>query len=253
MKETRILYMAVLLAVLLAVPSVLHAQLYNPEIEAYIALHKKTGPAFTARTTVEHANSDLHKKTAKGAQMYRETGDSLGMYYKAFNWIDIAYTSLKFGFNVYNTVDVARRRISAIISLLDDYQKEVLKHGNIEKDDQVIIDIGQQLYGSVSGDVNAILYSAGIILGFSAVKIPCTTYSLLENLHIINEALEHIQSSLNIAWGRLYMFMLARLGWRWNFSYTPLDRVSVTEGAIGRWRAATMESLNRTASSHINE
>lgn len=236
-------YRIVLLAVLLTVPSLASAGGYNPEIDIYVPLHKKTGPAFTARNAVELINSELHHETAKGAKEYRESGDSLGLYYKAFNWVDLTYNTLKFGYNVYNTADIARTRISAIVALLNDYQNEVRKHG-IERDDQVILDIGRELYENVSNDVEDIWTTAAQILGFSAVKVPISTYSMLEDMHILNGSLEHIQYSLNRAWGRLYAFMLARLGWRWDFSYTPLERSAIAEGAIGRWREATQRSLS---------
>ena len=70
---------------------------------------------------------------------------------------------------------------------------------------------------------------------------------MLNDLKSLNNSLEHIQYTLNNAYKRLYLFMVTRTGLRWNMTYTPIDRISVAEGAIGRWRAATQQSLNRMA------
>lgn len=219
----------------------------SEEVFVYDALKDKTEPAFLAHTAVEAINSKAHKGTMEKTQAFREASDSLGFYYKAFNWVDIGFNTLRFGMNVKNTYDVAKKRINGIISLLELYEKECLAHGNIEREDQEILDIGKELYSSVESDVNDISTTAVAIAGYVTLKFPCTTFSMLNDLKSLNNSLEHIQYTLNNAYKRLYLFMVTRTGLRWNMTYTPIDRISVAEGAIGRWRAATQQSLNRMA------
>ena len=239
-------HMVLLLLSLLAVVTDVHAQA-NAEIPIYNALERKTRPAFVIRNGVEVMNNEAHKSSMKSAGKFRAASDSLGFYYKAFNWVDIGFNSLRFGMNVVNTYNVAKTRMEGITRLLQQYEEECLKHGDLERGDMQIIEIGKVLYRDVRDDSEKIYYTAINVGGYVALKMPCTTYSLLADLKMLNDALEHIQQVLNRAYSRLYFFMATRTGFRWNLSYTPIDRVSVAEGAIGRWRNATQESLNRMA------
>ena len=250
---SRILPYLFLLLPLFLFPAASRAQVYNPEIEAYIALHKKTGVAFDAHTLVEKVNVKAHEGNMDAAALVRQQADSLGFYYKAFNWVDLAYSSLKFAFNVSNTMSLARKRIEGIVSLLDQYRTAVLMHGAISREDREIFEIGEKLYGDIRNDVRDIEYTAGTIAGYVSLQFPCTTYSMLQQLKKLNDSLEHIQHTLNMAYNSLYRFMLMRLGWHWHSAYVPVDRVSVAEGAIGRWRNSTIESLNRSAAVGLDE
>ena len=233
------------LALLLTVVKEGCAQLYNAEIEVYIPLHKRTGPSFTARNGVEVLNESFHDNTRESTKKYREVSDTLGLYYKAFNWVDIGFNSLKMAFNVYNTGEIAKKRISGIADLLRQYEQQCLLRGDIEAGDQEILDIGQDLYRDIMRDVDDIRNSAIGLLGYNIAQVPATTFSVLNSLKDMNVSLENIQKTLNGAYGRLYRFMLMRLGWRWDFAYVQIDRTGVAESAIGRWKDATRESMNR--------
>lgn len=247
-----VLHIVLALASLFVASSVCRAQ-YNPEINAYVALHKKTGPAFTARNGVEIINTDAHEETKDGAVEYRQQSDSLGFYYKAFNWVDIAYGTLKFAFNVYNTEEIARKRITAIVRLLDAWKEDMLRYGDLPREDVEFIKIGKDLYEAVKTDVEAIILTAGNITAYISLQLPCTTFSMLQDLKILNDCLEDIQKALNIAYSRVYQYMLMRHGWRWHVAYTPVDRTELSESAIGRWCRSTRESLGRSAASRLAE
>lgn len=217
----------------------------NAELIVYNALKKKTEPAFITHSAIEDLNAKAHKNTMERTREFREASDSLGFYYKAFNWVDIAFNALRFAMNVKNTYDVANKRIDGIVKLIKLYEDECLKHGDIEADDQEIIDIGRDMYNEVSQDVNSIINTSTAIVGYIGLQFPCTTFSMLNDLKTLNNSLEHIQYSLNNAYMRLYYFMVTRTGFRWNIAYNPVDRVAIAEGAIGRWRSAAHESLSK--------
>ncbi len=238
------IHIALVLPMLLLTATEGYCQL-NAELIVYNALKKKTEPAFATHTVVEGLNAKAHKSTMERTQEFREASDSLGFYYKAFNWVDIAFNALRFAMNVKNTYDVANKRIDGIVSLIKVYEDECLKHGDIEADDQEIIDIGRDMYNEVKQDVNSIINTSTAIVGYIGLQFPCTTFSMLNDLKTLNNSLEHIQYSLNNAYMRLYFFMVSRTGFRWNIAYTPVDRVSIAEGAIGRWKSAAQQSLTK--------
>lgn len=234
-------------AALLLVCAESPAQIVNAEIPAYVALHKKTGPVTFTRSVVEEYNKDLHRKSSESAVEVKEASDSLGLYYQAFNWVDIVYQSLRFGYNVRNTYNVTKERIEGIARLLDEYVRDVADTRTLTSDDQEVLDIGRELYDNVKSDVESVTLSITTIIGYAGAKVPCTTYSLLTELKVINGGLDLLQKHLNRAYTRLYVALMLRKGWHWKGHYLPESRVTICEKALERWHDSAVGSMSKAS------
>lgn len=237
------LYICVFLLALL--PCVSQAQFLNMELPVYIELHKGSGPVTFARSAAERINEKLHSKLRDSAEEVKASSDSLGFYYKAFNWVDVIYQSLRFGYNVKNTYQVTTEKVVAINNLLEGYISDVAETRDIEADDMEIIRIGRDLFHEDSVIIAGVWPSFVKVIGFAALKQPVTTYSLLTELKKINDAMEAIQANLNKAYERLSWYILIRRGWHWRNTYVTVNRVDVAEWALKRWHDASVESMKR--------
>lgn len=215
----------------------------NFELIGYIESHKKTGPWGFARFGASNLAEAAHKEVMDRARDVQEASDSLGMYYKAFGFVDLIYQSLRFGFNVKNTYEIASERISQINTLLEEYIRDMALRGDIEGDDREILNIGQALYENDSAYVKSAWKSLTVVFGMAIAKQPVTTYSLLIEMENINRCLEAVQVSLDNAYRRLSWYMLLRRGWHWKGTYTPIDRLSLVEGALRRWHDKSVSTL----------
>ena len=76
-----------------------------PTIEAYINDHKKQRSLLLARATLEESNALLHKASKVTHREYRDINLELDKYTRAFDIIDLVYSTVSTGFNVYRTYD----------------------------------------------------------------------------------------------------------------------------------------------------
>ena len=98
-----------LLMILIALPSMLHAQQDIPTMEAYI--------------TLELSNTLLHDYSKTAAVEYKELNVDLDKYTRAFDVIDLLYKSLRTSMNAYDTYNTVSTRIRDYKKLLEDYNE----------------------------------------------------------------------------------------------------------------------------------
>ena len=70
-----------------------------PTIEAYINDHKKQRSLLLARATLEESNALLHKASKVTHREYRDINLELDKYTRAFDIIDLVYSTVSTGFN----------------------------------------------------------------------------------------------------------------------------------------------------------
>ena len=104
-----------------------------PTIEAYINDHKTQRSILLARATLEESNALLHKASKVTNREYRDINIELDKYTRAFDIIDLVYSTVSTGFNVYRTYDNVSEKIGKYRGMLEEYNDKILRRGRIEK------------------------------------------------------------------------------------------------------------------------
>ena len=227
-----------LLMILIALPSVLHAQQDIPTMEAYIKDHKSVRSMLLARSTLELSNTLLHDYSKTAAVEYKKLNVDLDKYTRAFDVIDVLYNSLRTSMNAYDTYNTVSTRIRDYKKLLEDYNEKVLKRGKYSIADTLIISVnyrmidniykeGQELYKSLS---DLVLYATG--------AAACSTSELMMVMNSINYSLDRIELYLNRAYFKTWQYVQLRMGYWKESIYRSKTRREILDGAFGRWREA---------------
>ena len=95
-----------------------------PTIEAYINDHKKQRSLLLARATMEESNALLHKVSKVTHREYRDINLELDKYTRAFDIIDLVYSTVSTGFNVYRTYDNVSEKIVKYKALLEEFNEK---------------------------------------------------------------------------------------------------------------------------------
>lgn len=116
---------AVLLVLFLGMPCKLLAQVPRdiPTIEAYINDHKKQRSLLLARSVLEESNQLLHQASEVTNREYRNINIEVDKYTRAFDIIDLVYSTVSTGFNVYRTYDDVSDKLGKYKELLSEYNK----------------------------------------------------------------------------------------------------------------------------------
>ena len=104
-----------------------------PTIEAYINDHKKQRSLLLARATMEESNALLHKVSKVTHREYRDINLELDKYTRAFDIIDLVYSTVSTGFNVYRTYDNVSEKIVKYKALLEEFNEKIIQRGRIER------------------------------------------------------------------------------------------------------------------------
>lgn len=227
-----------LLMILIALPSMLHAQQDIPTMEAYIKDHKSVRSMLLARSTLELSNTLLHDYSKTAAVEYKELNVDLDKYTRAFDVIDLLYKSLRTSMNAYDTYNTVSTRIRDYKKLLEDYNEKVMKRGKYSLADTLIISVnylmidniykeGQNLYRSLS---DLVLYATG--------AAACSTADLMMVMNSINYSLDNIERYLNRAYFKTWQYVQLRMGYWKESIYHSKTRQEILGGAFGRWREA---------------
>ena len=100
-----------------------------PTIEAYINDHKTQRSILLARATLEESNALLHKASKVTNREYRDINIELDKYTRAFDIIDLVYSTVSTGFNVYRTYDNVSEKIGKYRGMLEEYNDKILRRG----------------------------------------------------------------------------------------------------------------------------
>lgn len=110
-----------------------------PTIEAYINDHKKQRSLLFARATLEESNKLLHQASQVTHRDYRDINLELDKYTKAFDVIDLVYSTVSTGFNVYRTYDNVSDKIGKYKTMLSAYNDKIVRRGKFETADTLLL------------------------------------------------------------------------------------------------------------------
>ena len=204
-------------------------------VEAYINDHKKQRSLLLARSTLEYSNQLLHEYSREETGKYKEVNIDLDRYTRAFDVIDVMYQSLRTVLNVKDTYSSVSDRIGDYKTMLEAFHEKILKHGNIEPSDALILTInekairdianeGEHLYKSVS---DLVLYATGAAACSTRSKRPSTRRtSRMSSQH------------LNRGYIETWRYIQVRIGYWKSKIYRERTKREIIDGAFGRWRNA---------------
>ena len=146
--------MAVLFAMFLSMPISLLAQVPRdiPTMEAYINDHKKQRSLLLARSVLEESNQLLHQASEVTHREYRDINLELDKYTRAFDIIDLVYSTVSTGFNVYRTYDDVSDKLGKYKDLLSDYNDKIIKRKRIESADNLLLAVNARAVKNLSAE-----------------------------------------------------------------------------------------------------
>ena len=227
-----------LLMILIALPSVLHAQQDIPTMEAYIKDHKSVRSMLLARSTLELSNTLLHDYSKTVAVEYKELNADLDKYTRAFDVIDLLYKSLRTSMNAYDTYNTVSTRIRDYKKLLEDYNEKVLKRGKYSLADTLIISVNYRMIDNIYKEGQNLYRSLSDLVLYATGAAACSTADLMMVMNSINYSLDNIERYLNRAYFKTWQYVQLRMGYWKESIYHSKTRQEILEGAFGRWREA---------------
>lgn len=227
-----------LLMILIALPSVLHAQQDIPTMEAYIKDHKSVRSMLLARSTLELSNTLLHDYSKTAAVEYKKLNVDLDKYARAFDVIDLLYKSLRTSMNAYDTYNTVSTRIRDYKKLLEDYNEKVLKRGKYSLADTLIISVNYRMIDNIYKEGQNLYRSLSDLVLYATGAAACSTADLMMVMNSINYSLDNIERYLNRAYFKTWQYVQLRMGYWKESIYHSKTRQEILEGAFGRWREA---------------
>lgn len=233
--------MLLLLCVLAVFPKSLYAQLVPrdiPTIEAYINDHKKQRSLLLARATLEESNALLHKASKVTHREYRDINLELDKYTRAFDIIDIVYSTVSTGFNVYRTYDNVSEKIGKYRTMLSDYNDKIIRRGRIESADTLLLAVNARAIAHLADECQNLYSSVCVIAAYASGKVCCTTGSLMLMIDNINQSLDRIKAIVNSAYYQTWKFIQARTSFWKSELYRSKTIRQMAEEAFDRWMEA---------------
>lgn len=235
-------YIVLLLICLLQfMPIQLRAQLVPrdiPTIEAYINDHKKQRSLLLARSTLEESNKLLHKASKVTHREYRDVNIELDKYTRAFDVIDLVYSTVSTGFNVYRTYDTVSDKIGKYKSLLSDFNDKIVRRRRIETADTLLLAVNMRAVRNLAAECQNLYTSVSILAAYASGKVCCTTASMMLMIENINKSLDRIKAIVNTAYFQTWKFIKARTSYWKSELYRSKTIKEVANDALGRWMEA---------------
>ena len=234
----RALLMTVVLLVLL--PGIAKAQWTFDivSVEAYINDHKKQRSLLLARSTLEYSNKLLHEYSRKEIGEYKELNVDLDRYTRAFDVIDVMYQSLRTVLNVKDTYSSVSDRIGDYKTMLEAFHEKILKHGNIEPSDALILTINEKAIRDIANEGEHLYKSVSDLVLYATGAAACSTSDLLMVLEGVNRSLDDIERHLNRAYIETWRYIQVRIGYWKEKIYRTRSIREIADDAFGRWRGA---------------
>ncbi|MEL4865073.1 MULTISPECIES: hypothetical protein [Bacteroides] len=210
-----------------------------PAIEAYIYDHKKQQSLLLARATLEESNALLHKASKVTNKEYKEVNDQLDKYTKAFDIIDLVYSTVSTGFNVYRTYDNVSEKIGKYKHMLSDFNDAIVKRGRFETADTLLLTVNTRAIGNLAEECQNLYSSVTVIAAYATGKVHCTTATLMLMMDNINTSLDRIKAIVNQAYYQTWKFIQARTKLWKRELYRSKTIQEVASDAFGRWLEAS--------------
>ena len=209
-----------------------------PTIEAYINDHKTQRSILLARATLEESNALLHKVSKVTNREYRDINIELDKYTRAFDIIDLVYSTVSTGFNVYRTYDNVSEKIGKYRGMLEEYNDKILRRGRIESADTLLLAVNRRAIVNLAGECQNLYSSVCVLAAYASGKVCCTTASLMLMIDNINKSLDRIKDIVNSAYYQTWKFIKARTSyWKSEVYRSKTVRQMATE-AFDRWMRA---------------
>lgn len=240
---TRPLWIMVLLCIIQFVPTTIKAQLVPrdiPAIEAYINDHKKQRSLLLARSTLEESNKLLHKASKVTHREYRDVNIELDKYTRAFDVIDLVYSTVSTGFNVYRTYDTVSDKIGKYKTLLSDFNDKIVKRRRFETADTLLLAVNMRAVRNLTAECQNLYSSVAVLAAYASGKVCCTTASMMLMIENINKSLDRIKAIVNTAYFQTWKFIKARTSYWKSELYRSKTIREVANDALGRWMEAGM-------------
>ena len=207
-------------------------------VEAYINDHKKQRSLLLARSTLEYSNQLLHEYSSEEVGKYKELNVDLDKYTRAFDIIDLVYSTVSTGFNVYRTYDNVSEKIGKYKTMLEDFNEKIIQRGRIESADTLLLAVNGRAVVHLAEECQNLYSSVCVLAAYASGQVCCTTASLMLMIDNINKSLDRIKDIVNNAYYQTWKFIQARTSyWKSEIYRSKTIRQMATE-AFDRWREA---------------
>ena len=207
-------------------------------VEAYINDHKKQRSLLLARSTLEYSNQLLHEYSSEEVDKYKELNVDLDKYTRAFDIIDLVYSTVSTGFNVYRTYDNVSEKIGKYKTMLEDFNEKIIQRGRIESADTLLLAVNGRAVVHLAEECQNLYSSVCVLAAYASGQVCCTTASLMLMIDNINKSLDRIKDIVNNAYYQTWKFIQARTSyWKSEIYRSKTIRQMATE-AFDRWREA---------------
>ena len=233
--------MAVLFAMFLSMPIKLLAQVPRdiPTIEAYINDHKKQRSLLLARSVLEESNQLLHQASEVTHREYRDINIELDKYTRAFDIIDLVYSTVSTGFNVYRTYDDVSDKLGKYKDLLSDYNDKIIKRKRIESADTLLLAVNARAVKNLSAECRNLYSSVVVLAAYASGQVCCTPASMMLMVENVNKSLDRIKEIVNAAYFQTWKFIKARTSYWKGELYRSKTIQEMAGDALGRWKGAS--------------
>ncbi len=232
-----------MLCIIQLMPVAVNAQVVPrdiPTIEAYINDHKQQRSLLLARSTLEESNKLLHKASKVTHREYRDVNIELDKYTRAFDVIDLVYSTVSTGFNVYRTYDTVSDKIGKYKSLLSDFNDKIVKRRRFETADTLLLAVNMRAIRNLSAECQNLYSSVDVLAAYASGKVCCTTASMMLMIENINKSLDRIKAIVNTAYFQTWKFIKARTSYWKSELYRSKTIKEVANDALVRWMEAGM-------------
>lgn len=204
-------------------------------IEAYINDHKKQRSLLLARSTLEASNGILHEASKVTHREYKDVNIELDKYTRAFDVIDLVYSTVSTGFNVYRTYDNVSDKIKKYKVMLDEFNDKIIKRGRIESADTLLLTVNARAISNLAEECENLYTSVAVIAAYATGQITCTTATLTMMVDDINNSLDRIKKIVNSAYYKTWKFIQARTSYWKSEIYRSKTIREMADDALGRW------------------
>ena len=205
-------------------------------VEAFIADHKSERSLLITRSIVEQGNKVLHSTSDDTNAKYRDMGEQLDKYTKAFDVIDIVVNSLSTGFQVYKTVENISDKVSKYKDLLNDFNDKIIARGKIEATDTMLLSINRDAIKEVADECDNLYSSVTSLSKYATGKLLAKTSDINRQIQSIDYSLRRIDAIINHSYFGTYTYIKSRI-YMWNRAiFTEKSKLTLANEAFARWR-----------------
>ena len=187
---------------------------------------------------MEESNALLHKASKVTHREYRDINLELDKYTRAFDIIDLVYSTVSTGFNVYRTYDNVSEKIGKYKTMLEDFNEKMIQRGRIESADTLLLAVNARAVANLAEECQNLYSSVCVLAAYASGQVCCTTASLMLMIDNINKSLDRIKDIVNSAYYQTWKFIQARMSyWKAEIYCSKTIRQMATE-AFDRWMEA---------------